>query len=119
MSAAVTHVLKRMRADARLAWLIGPGSESFDLLTAEAASAAGQEVDAFRATFTASLRYEAWPSNDIAECDCVSDVDRLNTELRNTLQDLLEVLKPDRKLIPHIYNRAEVVLAKAAQKVPA
>lgn len=38
---AVKHVIKRMTEDPRLAYLIGPGSESFDRLVAAAAAPAG------------------------------------------------------------------------------
>jgi hypothetical protein len=45
---AVMHILKRMQADPRLAYLIGPGSESFELLVAAAAPAQGLEHDVLR-----------------------------------------------------------------------
>lgn len=58
---AVAHILHRMRRDGRLAYLIGPGSEAFDLLTQAHAETMGEDLAQFRATFAASLRYEEWP----------------------------------------------------------
>jgi hypothetical protein len=60
MSAAVQHLLRQMQRDARLAWLIGPGSQSYELLTQEAAQAAGVEIEQYRAQFEATLKYEPW-----------------------------------------------------------
>lgn len=48
MSRAASHLLGLMRRDPRLAYLIGPGSESFDLLTADYAQAQGLPVDDVR-----------------------------------------------------------------------
>lgn len=62
MSAAVRHILRRMQQDGRLAWLIGPGSQTYDLLTAEAAEDSGRDVTEFRQSFEATLRPEPWPS---------------------------------------------------------
>lgn len=45
---AVLHLINRMQADPRLAYLIGPGSESFELLVAAAAQAHGIEHDVLR-----------------------------------------------------------------------
>ena len=42
MSAAVSYVLRRMQQDGRLAYLIGPGSQTYELLTQEAAHPAGR-----------------------------------------------------------------------------
>lgn len=61
MSAAVAHVLRRMQQDGRLAYLLGPGSEAFDLLTEEAALAAGRDVEEFRAEFEATLNIQPCP----------------------------------------------------------
>lgn len=62
MSSAVAHLMRRMQQDGRLAYLIGPGSESYDLLTQEAAQAAGRDVDEFRQGFEVTLRPTPWPS---------------------------------------------------------
>lgn len=62
MSSAVAHLMRRMQQDGRLAYLIGPGSESYDLLTQEAALAAERNVDEFRKGFEATLRPTPWPS---------------------------------------------------------
>lgn len=45
---AVLHLVNRMQTDPRLAYLIGPGSESFELLVAAAAQADGIEHDDLR-----------------------------------------------------------------------
>lgn len=60
MSAA-RHLLDRMQADPRLAFLIGPGSQAYDLLTAEAAAASGSDVGDLRTQHRASLTYTPWP----------------------------------------------------------
>jgi hypothetical protein len=62
MSAAVTHLLRQMQRDGRLAYLIGPMSQSYDLLTLEAARAAGRGVGEFRIEFEATLKFERWVS---------------------------------------------------------
>ena len=59
---ATPHLLRQMQRDHRLAWLIGPGSQSYELLTQEAAQAAGQAVEAYRATHEATLKFTPWPS---------------------------------------------------------
>lgn len=46
--AAVLHILQRLQADPRLAYLIGPGSESFELLITAAAQAQDIEQDVLR-----------------------------------------------------------------------
>lgn len=58
---AITHVLKRLQADGRLAYLIGPGSESFDLITQAYAEERGLDIEEFRKSFAADLKYEPWP----------------------------------------------------------
>lgn len=63
-SAAVSYVLRRMQQDGRLAYLIGPGSQTYELLTQEAAQAAGRDVADFRRDFESSLKTERWPSED-------------------------------------------------------
>jgi len=55
---AVAHVLLRMRQDGRLAYLLGAGSESYELLTEAHAETLGEDVDQFRATFGAQLTYK-------------------------------------------------------------
>lgn len=64
MSAAVSYVLRRMQQDGRLAYLIGPGSQTYELLTQEAAQAAGRDVTEFRQAFESTLKTEPWPSED-------------------------------------------------------
>lgn len=64
MSAAVNHLLRQMQRDGRLAYLIGPMSQSYDLLTQEAAKASGRDVGEFRKEFEATLKFERWISED-------------------------------------------------------
>lgn len=45
---AVLHILQRLQKDPRLAYLIGPGSKSFDLVITAAAKAQGIEHDVLR-----------------------------------------------------------------------
>lgn len=68
MSAAVKHLLRQMQRDPRLAYLIGPGSESYALLTEEAAAAAGQAPNSFRTDFEKTLTFEPWPSDYDIQC---------------------------------------------------
>lgn len=75
MSAAVTSVLRRMQQDGRLAYLIGPGSQTYDLLTQEAAQAAGRDVEEYRQGFEATLKPQRWPSES-------EILDRIETALQ-------------------------------------
>ena len=59
--AAVSHLLRRMITDPRLAWLIGPGSRSWALLTAAYAIDNDWDVDECRREIEAQLTYEEWP----------------------------------------------------------
>jgi hypothetical protein len=61
---AAIHVLRQMQRDPRLAWLIGPGSQSYELLTEEAAHATGQPVEELRAQLRGTLKFERWPSRE-------------------------------------------------------
>lgn len=53
--AAVLHILKRIKADPRLAFLIGPGSESFDLLMKAGAAIGRYDVVPFQLNFLSGL----------------------------------------------------------------
>ena len=64
MSNAIAHILRRMQEDPRLAWLIGPGSRSYELLTEEAAAAKNLDVEELRKQHTATLKFERWPSRE-------------------------------------------------------
>lgn len=55
---AVAHVLRRMQCDGRLAYLLGEGSEAYDLLTQAHAETLGEDVARFRACYGVRLRYE-------------------------------------------------------------
>ncbi len=61
---ATAHILQQMVRDPRLAWLIGPGSRSYELLTEEAAQASGEPVEAFRAALEARLKFTPWPQQE-------------------------------------------------------
>lgn len=61
MSAA-KHILRQMRRDPRLAYLIGPGSESFELMCDEVARETGKPVDAVRDEASSNLAFQTWPS---------------------------------------------------------
>lgn len=53
---AAKHLVRQMQLDGRLAWLIGPGSQSYELLTQAVAGAAGQDVDVFRALLEQKIK---------------------------------------------------------------
>lgn len=55
MIGAASHLLGLMRRDPRLAFLIGPGSEAFDRLTADYAAAQGMPVEAVRERLAKAL----------------------------------------------------------------
>ena len=55
---AVGHVINRMQADPRLATLIGPGSQAFDLLTAAAAAPSGLDEDFLREQISKTLEFQ-------------------------------------------------------------
>lgn len=64
---AVLHVLRQMSRDPRLAYLLGPGSQSFELLTQEQAEAEKKDIRAFRASFEHDLRTErVYTASDVA-----------------------------------------------------
>lgn len=69
MSAAIHHILRQMQRDARLAWLIGPGSRTYELLTEEAATANGLDLDELRQQHEATLKFEPWPNDLRVEID--------------------------------------------------
>lgn len=58
---AVIHVLNRMLCDGRLAYILGPGSEAYDLIIAAYAKIAGVNVEEFRQWLSARLRYTEVP----------------------------------------------------------
>jgi len=55
---AVQHVLCAIRNDGRLAYLLGYGTESFNLLTQAYAEMVGEEVETFRKNFWECCRPE-------------------------------------------------------------
>lgn len=61
---ATFHILRQMQEDPRLAWLIGPGSRTYELLTEEAAEARGEPVEAIRAHLEARLKFTPWPRQE-------------------------------------------------------
>lgn len=50
------HVLRQVRGNPRLAYYIGPMSESYELLTQAVAEASGVNVDEFRREIESTLR---------------------------------------------------------------
>lgn len=52
---AVTWLLRRIKEDPRLAYLIGPGSESFDRLMAASDAIAGEEPYPYRETYLSTV----------------------------------------------------------------
>lgn len=64
MKTAAQHILIQMQINPRLAYLLGPGSQSYELLTTEAAQQIGMPVDALRQQLEASFRYEPWPERN-------------------------------------------------------
>jgi hypothetical protein len=72
---AVLWILLRMRADPRLAYLIGPGSEAFALLTAEQAAAEKKDVAEFRREFAAILSFQSVPAIGGSRCDDIPQHD--------------------------------------------
>ncbi|MDR1351475.1 MAG: hypothetical protein LBJ59_12015 [Zoogloeaceae bacterium] len=61
--AAIGHVIRRMICDPRLAWLIGPGSRTWELVTAAFAVINDMDIDKFRREIEAQLKYEEWPND--------------------------------------------------------
>lgn len=59
---AARHILDQIKKDPRLAYLIGPGSQSFELLIEEAALAQDIDVDVMRRMHSEGIAFEAWPS---------------------------------------------------------
>lgn len=68
---AVGHTIRRMQADPRLAYLIGPGSETYDLLIAAAAAPAGFDEDWYREHLSGQLKFQ--PVSAIGAADVVLD----------------------------------------------
>ncbi|SFB96170.1 hypothetical protein SAMN05216344_106102 [Polaromonas sp. OV174] len=59
---AAFHILRQMHRDPRLAYLIGPGSESFELLIEEAAQDQHIDIDVMRRVCSKGLATQPWPS---------------------------------------------------------
>lgn len=84
MSAAA-HILRQLQRDPRLAWLLGPGSESFDLLTAEVAAAQGKDATELRKAISENLKTEPWISEYDVRCrieDAIEENERTRNENR-------------------------------------
>lgn len=80
--AACLHVLGAIVRDPRLTYLLGPGSESFQLLTEVAASLKGQTGIEYRHHLAPKLRTEAVISRDMYDA-LERDRDDLLTQLRD------------------------------------
>ena len=70
---AVMHLVKRMTQDPRLAYLLGPGSESFELIKAAAAHLVGERGAPYRDSFLGSVKKQPVP--DIGRVAAVVDPD--------------------------------------------
>ena len=57
---AVDYVLRRLQEDGRLAYLMGPGSETYTRLCAAGAERNDVSVEQFERAFTATLKPEPW-----------------------------------------------------------
>lgn len=55
---AVATVLKRLQADPRLAYIMGPFTQSYEELTEAYAETIGKDVEQFRLEFEKTLRFE-------------------------------------------------------------
>jgi hypothetical protein len=55
---AVSHAIWRIQEDQRLAYLIGPGSETFERLTAAKAADDGLNVESFRQSIAQNLKFQ-------------------------------------------------------------
>jgi len=58
---AVMHLVNQLKRDPRLAYLIGPGSESFQLLVTAAAVLAGEEWDPYRESLLGAMAMQPVP----------------------------------------------------------
>lgn len=58
---AVVHLVAQLQRDPRLAYLIGPGSESFELLVNAHAALAGEESDPYRESLLGKLVMQPVP----------------------------------------------------------
>jgi len=58
---AVMHLVKRITVDPRLAYLIGPDSESFELIKAAAAHLVGEKGDPYRDSFLGAVKKQPVP----------------------------------------------------------
>ena len=61
---AVVATIRRMMNDPRVAYLIGPGSGTFDKLIDAYAEINGKTVKQAEAEIEPLLKYEPWPCND-------------------------------------------------------
>lgn len=60
---AVETLIRRISDDPRVAWLIGPGSQTYDAVTSAYAQMIGRDVNEFRKDFEAGLEFQEWPSH--------------------------------------------------------
>lgn len=77
------YLLKRIREDARLAYYFDPITQSMEMLTAEFAKEKGLDMEEFRQTYYAQLRFERPQS---ANCECDGKLRTLRSEF-NLLTD--------------------------------
>ena len=58
---AVRTMIKRIRDDARVAYLIGPFSQAYDEITEAYAESVGKDPDEFRSEFERALKIQQVP----------------------------------------------------------
>lgn len=64
-SAALDAVMGRIHSDPRIAYLMGPGSETYNLVTAAVAEKRGESSEAYRSYIGPNIRTEAVVSRDM------------------------------------------------------
>lgn len=65
---AAQYILHRMHIDPRLAYLLGPGSHVFKLITQEVAQQRGQSLDEVRREAYANLKYQPYLDEYAIQC---------------------------------------------------
>jgi hypothetical protein len=89
---AVMHLVHRLKQDPRLAYLIGHGSESFELLVTAAAALVGDEPDTFREGLVSQLTAQPVPgigqAAGVIEHDVWSEILEVNSDALDVDQQL-------------------------------
>lgn len=100
---AAKHLLKQMLKNPRLTYFIGPGTESFHLITKEVAEQSGQPVEEFQAAMVQQLQIEPWPRGHAELLKAAKRLDDLRhftaTSCANNEQ--MEAMQAMREAIEH------------------